>query len=88
MEKFGNQRPDIEYPNDWKYKIIGDNIEIMITTIDDLLLDKFKYEVSPSNISKKGNYFSLNLVVTVENELERNYIYSNLQANENIKFVI
>jgi len=83
-----NSKPDIEYPCDWRYKIIGDNIEIMLKAIDDLLLNKFNYDVTPSNISKKGNYYSLNLVVRVNDELERERIYNSLSENESIKYVL
>jgi len=88
MNNLEDKRPEINYPNDWKYKIIGDNIDGMLLAVDNLLLEKFKYDLSPSNISKKGNYFSLNLIVTVNSEDERNFIYTSLNKHENIKMVL
>ena len=88
MNNLEDKKPEINYPNDWKYKIIGDNIDGMLMAVDNLLLEKFKYDLSTSNISKKGNYFSLNLIVTVKSEDERNFIYTSLNQHENIKMVL
>ncbi|MBZ0180024.1 MAG: DUF493 domain-containing protein [Melioribacteraceae bacterium] len=83
-----NSKPSIEYPCNWKYKIIGDNLEEMLKAIDDLLIDKFEYYITPSNISKKGNYYSLNLIVRVDSEDERVLIYNSLSENISIKYVL
>lgn len=88
MEFSEKRKPDIAYPCDWRYKIIGENIDAVLKSIDDLLIHKFQYDLSPSNISRKGKYYSLNLVVKVENEIERNLIYQNLTENEHVKIVL
>lgn len=83
-----NSKPSIEYPCNWKYKIIGDNLEVMLKAIDDLLIDKFEYDITPSNISRKGNYYSLNLIVLVNSEDERVLVYNSLSENISIKYVL
>lgn len=88
MEFSEKRKPDIDYPCDWRYKIIGENIDSVLKSIDELLIHKFKYDLSPSNISRKGKYYSLNLVVKVQNEIERNLIYQNLTENEHVKIVL
>ena len=79
-------RPEIEYPTDWHYKIIGDNVDRMLATINEIS-ELYNSDLTPSNISRKGKYVSLNLTVLVENEIVRNNIYARLQSNPSIKIV-
>jgi uncharacterized protein len=81
-----NKRPEIEYPCEWSYKIIGSNIDEMLTAIENAVLD-LKHSITPSNISKKGNYFSLNLTVDVPNEVVRDIIYQKLDGSDSVKIV-
>jgi len=81
------KRPEIEYPCEWAYKIIGTNIEKILEAIENAVSD-MKHEVTPSNISKKGKYFSLNLLVTVPNETVRDIVYKKLNSSDSIKIVI
>jgi len=85
LEKNKN-RPEIEYPTDWHYKIIGDNVDEMLNTINEIS-ELYNSELTPSSISKKGNYVSLNLTVLVENEIIRNEIYTRLVSNPSVKIV-
>ncbi len=77
----------IEYPCQWKYKIIGENLEDMLNTIDDTI-EGLEADLSPSNISSRGKYYSLNLTVLVESQEQRDSIYQTLNLNSNIKFVL
>jgi len=79
-------KPEITYPCDWNYKLIGDDVENMLSAVK-YAVDSLKYEVIPSNVSKKGNYYSLNVTVTVPNEEKRNEIYKTLEADSSIKFI-
>ena len=81
------KRPEIEYPCEWAYKIIGTNIEKILEAIE-IAVSDMKYNITPSNISKKGKYFSLNLLVTVPNETIRDIIYQKLNSSDSIKIVI
>ncbi|NOX18620.1 MAG: DUF493 domain-containing protein [Chlorobi bacterium] len=80
------KRLEIEYPTDWRYKIIGDDFDRMLLTINEIV-DQYNSGLAPSNISRKGNYISLNLTVLVENEIVRNEIYEQLMSNPSIKIV-
>jgi putative lipoic acid-binding regulatory protein len=82
-----DKRPEIEYPCEWAYKIIGTNIEKILEAIENAV-SGMKYDVTPSNISKKGKYFSLNLLVTVPNETMRDIVYKKLSDNDFIKIVL
>ena len=81
-----NQRPEITYPCEWSYKIIGNNIDKILEAIE-IAVSGLKYDVTPSNISKNGNYYSLNLKLTVPNEVVRDLIYQKLDSSESIKIV-
>jgi putative lipoic acid-binding regulatory protein len=81
-----NQRPEITYPCEWSYKIIGNNIDKILEAIE-IAASGLKYDVTPSNISKNGNYYSLNLTLTVPNEVVRDLIYQKLDSSDSIKIV-
>lgn len=80
-------KPVVEYPCEWNYKIIGDNLEKMLNTIDDII-EGLAADLSPSNISRKGKYYSLKLVVSVNTQEERDSIYQSLQLCPSIKIVL
>ncbi len=80
-------KPDIEYPCEWDYKIIGENVDELLILIEEVTIG-LVYRVTPSNISSKGKYYSLNLTVEVPNELIRNLIYEKLQSSVHVRFVL
>lgn len=82
-----NRKPEINYPTKWEYKIIGSDVEEMINAVE-VIANEFEYELVPSNISKKANYFSLNVIVLVPTEEFRNKIFKELTKHPAIKFVI
>jgi len=82
-----NGKPEINYPTKWEYKIIGSDIDEMIQAVESVVIN-LKYDISPSNISKKANYFSLNVSVEVPSEIVRDLIFQKLAAHPVIKFVI
>jgi uncharacterized protein len=82
-----NKKPQIEYPCKWPYKIIGDSIEEMIRAVEEAVVD-LEYDLTLSNISKKGKYFSLNISVVVPSEVVRDLIFQKLSKHPALKFVI
>jgi len=82
-----DKRPEISYPTKWEYKIIGPNVEEMVTAVENIVAD-LEYDLTPSNISKKATYFSLNLLVLVPSEIVRDKIFQELKNHPAIKFVI
>ena len=81
------KRPDIDYPTEWQYKIIGLNIDDMLLAVEESIKG-LEYKVSPSNVSSNDKYFSLNVVLIVPSELIRDLIFQNLSKHPAIKFVI
>lgn len=82
-----SEKPKIEYPCNWNYKVIGTNVEEMIKAIE-LAAAGMDYEINSSNISSKGNYFSLNLRVFVNSEVIRDIIFEKIESNEFVKMVL
>jgi len=81
-----NKRPEIAYPCEWSYKIIGNNVDKILEAIENAV-SGLKYDVTSSNISKNGNYYSLNLKLTVPNEVVRDLIYQKLDSSDSVKIV-
>mgnify|MGYP003411552755 FL=1 len=82
-----SKKPIIKYPCDWHYKVIGTDAAEIIKAIE-LAVEGMDYKISSSNISSKGNYFSLNLKVFVTSEVIRDIIFSKLKDNEFVKMVL
>lgn len=82
-----SKKPNILYPCNWDYKIIGSDVGEMISAIE-TIVEGLEYKISSSNVSSNGNYFSLNLTVFVTSEILRDIIFSKLSANKFIKMVL
>ncbi|MBK7229598.1 MAG: DUF493 domain-containing protein [Ignavibacteriales bacterium] len=82
-----SKRPNIKYPCNWDYKVIGTNVDEMIKAIEEVV-EGFEFKISSSNVSSKGKYFSLNLKVFVTSEEVRDIIFAKLEANEFVKMVL
>lgn len=80
-------RPKIEYPCEWEYRIIGPDEENMRNAVVEILKAK-QYTLFFSNISKAGKYISFALKTIVATEKERNEIYVFLRGHPAIKSVI
>ncbi len=82
-----SQRPEIDYPCEWSFKVIGENVNKMVALIEKVV-EGMSYDLQASNISKKGKYKSLNLKVYVESETDRNFVYGSLSKSEDVKMVL
>lgn len=82
-----NKNPEIEYPCEWFFKVIGTDVNKILDAFDEASMG-LDYDVTPSNISRNGKYFSLNFKLEVPNETVRNIIYKKLSDNPYVKFVL
>ena len=82
-----NQQPKIEYPCEWIYKVIGSDVNKMLSVIEEASMG-IQYDVSASNVSRNGKYFSLNFKLEVPSELVRNLIFERLEKSPDIKFIL
>ena len=78
---------ELEYPCQWRYKLVGEEKDKMITAVCEVISEK-EHTIEHSKSSKSGKYTSLNLDLLVHNEDERNFIYEALKAHQNIKMVL
>lgn len=80
-------RPDIEYPCEWRFKVIGRDESEMRQAVGEIV-GNHDYTIDLSNHSAKGTYCSLNLQMTVISESHRVYIYTALMEHESTKIVL
>lgn len=81
------QKLELEYPANWKYKLISLSKEQIQKAIHDVILER-AHKLDHSNESKTGKYVSMNLELLVHNEDDRNFIYEALKAHQDIKMVL
>ena len=80
------EKPQIQYPCTWNYRIIGESKERLLEIAFDIIDTDFNY--TPQMQSKNGKYHSINIEVMVQSEEHRNDIFSKFQNHEEIKFVL
>ncbi len=85
--EINGQKAEISYPCKWEYKIIISKDDDAKEVVDKIDLPN-KYKLTPSHKSKSGKYKSYNLTLTVDNEKQREAIFSSLRQNEKIKYVL
>jgi len=85
--KNGGERPDIEYPCTWSYKVIGENCSLLKDVIVSAC-SPAEVKISHSQTSSKGKYHSLNAELTVTSEEVRLSIYETLKNDPAVKFVL
>jgi hypothetical protein len=81
------EKPKINYPCVWYYKIIGYDREL-ITNILPIVLEKLDYTFEESHKSKTGKYISFNFSAQVNSEEERNKIFNILKNIPTVKIVL
>lgn len=86
LNKF-NKKVEIEYPCDWTYKVIGEDTGKLHKAVNASIKSE-NFEVTFSNTSSKGKYFSLNVRIKVESEEQRNEVYQRLKNHVDVKMVL
>ena len=80
-------KPEIRYPCEWEYKIIGADAEAIRAAIV-TVVGEAEHAVDHSRASRTGKYVSLQLVVIVRDEEHRLGIYQALVAHRAVKIVL
>ena len=80
-------KPDIEYPCEWGYKLIGTDITTLQSVIFDILGER-PYTTKGGNSSSKGKFHSLNMRCRVESQEDRDEIFKAFSDHKDIKMVI
>ncbi len=81
------ERPEIEYPCEWGYKIIGRDRDALEAVIGEVMGER-AYTQREGNSSSKGNFHSLNMRCQVESEEDRNAIFKAFQDHTDVKMVM
>jgi putative lipoic acid-binding regulatory protein len=80
-------KPQIEYPCEWCYTVIGCDEAALRSAAAEALAGK-EYAIAPSKRSKAGRYISMNITTHVCSADERNGIFQKLAGHAAIKMVI
>ncbi len=80
-------KPDITYPCEWGFKLIGLDKKNLEASIFDIMADR-EYTCTEGNVSKKGKFLTLNAKCEVGSEEERNEIFKAFSEHDAVKMVI
>ncbi len=81
------EKPRIEYPCSWTYKVIGMN-EKDLTSAIKIVLGSDNLLITKSHTSSGGKYISLNAEIIVKNDESRLMAYQNLKNHAAVKVVL
>jgi len=80
-------KPAIEYPTKWGFKIIGRDKEKLKACIREVMGEK-EHLCSSGNASRTGKFHSYNASCTVADEAERDRIFKCFQDHKDVEMVI
>jgi len=81
------EKPKIEYPTNWGFKIIGRDKEKLKACIKEVMGDK-EHLCSVGNPSKNGKFHSYNASCIVESQEERDRLFKCFQDHADVNMVI
>ena len=81
------QKPEIDYPCSWLYKVIGEREKEIKEAVHQICAGK-AFTFAYSHTSTGGKYHSFNVELEVENEEERVSIYNSFINHPAVKVVI
>lgn len=87
MTTFDGQKPEIEFPCHWGYRIIGAPEAEMRAAIVEVV-GAAEHTLEAGGASSGGKYVSLRLTVRVENDEHRLTIHRELSAASCVKMVL
>lgn len=83
----GQCRPDISYPCQWEYTVIGTDQRLLTEVIATVCAPETP-TIALSNTSSGGRYCSLKASLTVTSETMRTEIFKLISAHPDVKLVI
>ncbi len=81
------ERPEIDYPCTWVYKVIGADCSLLKDIIVSAC-SPLPVKISHSHTSSKGKYHSLNAELVVPNEEFRLKVYETLKCSPAVKIIL
>lgn len=80
-------RPDLSYPCEWCYRVIGADVARVRAAIEAIAGDA-AHEIHDGNTSRAGRYVSLELAMTVRDDDHRLAVFAQLAEHDDVKFVL
>jgi len=87
LDKNTQDKPEINYPTKWGFKVIGKDKIKVEQAIKDIMGDK-SHSCNFSNTSKNGKFSSFSAECTVDSKEERDAIYKAFGEHDDIDYVI
>ena len=81
------EKPEINYPCEWGYKIIGTDKILLETAIFEVM-GRRDYKAPTHNTSSKGKFHSLTTACIVESQGDRDSIFKAFHNHYAVKMVI
>lgn len=81
------QRPEIEYPTRWGYRVVGTSEDALRALVVEIV-GGAEHEIHGVQPSSKGAYVSLRMSVTVVDEAHRDDVYRRLIEADVVKLVL
>ncbi len=81
------EKPKIQYPTNWGFKLIGKDKKALLACIKEAMGEK-KHLCSLGNTSRTGKFTTYNASCSVESEEERNKIFKYFEAHSDVNMVI
>ena len=81
------EKPEITYPTNWGFKLIGRDKETLLACIKEVMGDK-KHLCSVGNASRTGKFHSYNASCEVESQEERDRLFKYFQDHDDVDMVI
>jgi len=82
-----DKKPEIEYPIEWGYKLIGRDSDELQACIAEVMGEK-EHTATAGHASKTGKFHSYNTKCIVQSEEERNKIFKAFEDCETVEMVI
>jgi len=82
-----DRKVEIEYPCEWKYKVIGEECEKIESAVKSVMGGR-EHTCRPSRVSRKGRYHSYEVKTLVHNEDDRTEIFRQLKQHNDLKMVL
>jgi putative lipoic acid-binding regulatory protein len=80
-------KPEIKYPTNWGYKVIGEDKTKVHEAIKSIVCNK-DHSICESKKSKTGKYTSYSVEILVFSDDERVYFFEEFRKHIEIKFVV
>ena len=82
-----SDKPEIVYPTEWGFKIIGRDKDALRQVIQETMGDK-EHDCTYGNTSKNGKFHSYNAKCIVDTQEERDRIFKAFQDHDEVEMVI